>query len=108
MRPLLALVETTINDTPILALFGDMSDRSSRTDFCRLVCNSVQFGRMAIHNSVAGAARARAYSVQAGTVLMVSLLVSSELNTAAYHRQVQGAVKVAWEVRKHEEELFRQ
>ena len=61
---------------------------------------------MAIRNPVGGAARARACLVQAGTVLTVSLLFGSELNTTEHRRQVQGAAEASREACKHEEKLF--
>ena len=59
---------------------------------------------MAIRQPVESAARARAYSVNAGTVLTASLLAGGGLNTAEHRRQVQGAATAAREVREHEEE----
>ena len=106
--PLLAPIEDAIHDKLIPALLGGMPDRPSRDDFRRLVAGSVRFGGMAVRRPVESAARARACSMNAGTVLTASLLAGGGLNTAEHRRQVQGAATAAREAREHEEELFRQ
>ena len=83
-----------------------MLDRSSREDFRRLIANSVRFDGVATRQPVDSAARARACSVNAGTVLTASLLADGGLNTAEHRRQVQGAATATREARKHKEELF--
>ena len=72
-----------------------MPDRPSQVDFRRLASNSVQFGRMSIPNPVNAAMRAHACSVQAGTVLMASLLAGGKLNTTTHRRQVLSAAEEA-------------
>ena len=81
-------------------MFCGVQDQLSRADFLRLISNSMRFDGMTIRKPMEGATRARACSVQAGTVLTASLLARSKLNTAEHRRQVQGAAEASREARE--------